>query len=156
MTNTLFRNSAWTHNEICYICEGTRTFRHFVEDLRAKGSLAADVRGDESLEGHPVSPKTWKNLVQTIEKVAQHGYRMLARTNMVKTWREDDGTPVAEIRKGQVRVFFFEDEPEDGDRRLILTHGYLKKTDHTPDREIAHYKHLRDRYFEWKFDKGKN
>lgn len=152
MIDLLFRKPRWTH-DVCYINQGSRTFPDFVDKLKAAGAAAASIRGDESLADRPVSPKEWKRLIQTIEKVAEHGYRKLEGTNMVKTWIEDDGTPVCEIRKGQSRVFFFEDEPDDENSNgLILTHGYLKKTNETPDREIDRYKSLREDYFEWKFD----
>ncbi len=50
--------------------------------------------------------------------------------------------------------FFFEDEPEpdNGPSRLILTHGYRKQTDETPDQEIDHFLYLRDQYYRHKFD----
>lgn len=151
MVDPLFRKPGWAH-EIWYICDGTGTFQDFVNELQATGLLASKVRGDQALADRPVSPKEWRQLIQTIEKIGQHGYRKLARTNVVKTWTEDDGTPVAEIRKGQLRVLFFEDKPDEDPDRLILTHGFLKKTDETPRNEIRRYRRLRRRYFNWKFE----
>lgn len=57
-------------------------------------------------------------------------------------------------RKGGIRVFFFEEdpEPENGPSRFILTHGYRKQTDKTPPQEIDHFFHLRDQYYRHKFD----
>lgn len=55
-------------------------------------------------------------------------------------------------RKGQLRVLFFEDKPDEAPDRLILTHGFLKKTDETPTNEIRRYRRLRRRYFNWKFE----
>jgi hypothetical protein len=116
--------------------------------------MAAEVRDDPSLGDRPVSPPEWKKLLAACKRIVQHGYQQLAKTNVVKTWVDYDGTEVAEIRKGGTRVFFFEEEPvpDEGPSRLILTHGYRKQTDETPDREIEHFLYLRDQYYRQKFD----
>lgn len=143
-----------SHHEICYVCEGTRTFQDWADDLRATGPQAAEVREDPSLNDRPVSPTEWKKLLAACKSIAQNGYRQLAKTKAVKTWTDYDGTEVAEIRKGSIRVFFFEDKPlpDEGPSRLILTHGYRKQSDETPDREIAHFLHLREQFYKQKFD----
>jgi phage-related protein len=143
-----------SRHEIHYIREGTRTFQDWVDDQRATGPMAAEVRDDPSLSDRSVSPPEWKKLLAACKRIAQHGYQQLAKTNVVKTWTEEDGTDVAEIRKGGIRVFFFEDEspPDNGPSRLILTHGYRKQTDETPSREIEHFLSLQDQYYRQKFD----
>lgn len=151
MVDCLLKGS---RHEIHYIREGTRTFQDWVDDQRATGPMAAEVRDDPSISDRSVSPPEWKKLLAACKRIAQHGYQQLAKTNVVKTWVDYDGTEVAEIRKGDIRVFFFEEEPvpDEGPSRLILTHGYRKQTDETPDREIEHFIHLREQYYRQKFD----
>ncbi|WP_263810297.1 MULTISPECIES: type II toxin-antitoxin system RelE/ParE family toxin [Salinibacter] len=151
MVDCLLKGS---RHEIHYIREGTRTFQDWVDDQRATGPMAAEVRDDPSISDRSVSPPEWKKLLAACKRIAQHGYQQLAKTNVVKTWVDYDGTEVAEIRKGGIRVFFFEEEPvpDEGPSRLILTHGYRKQTDETPDREIEHFIHLREQYYRQKFD----
>jgi len=147
---------AGSRHEIYYVRDGTRTFQDWVDDLRATGLYAASVRDDPSLKDRSVSPAEWKKLLAACKRIAQYGYQQLAKTNVVKTWTEDDGTEVAEIRKGSVRVFFFEDEPipDDDPTRLILTHGYRKQSNETPTGEIGHFIELQGQYYQWKFDTG--
>ncbi|WP_208425212.1 type II toxin-antitoxin system RelE/ParE family toxin [Salinibacter sp.] len=151
MVDCLLKGS---RHEIHYIREGTRTFQDWVDDQRATGPKAAEVRDDPSLGDRSVSPPEWKKLLAACKRIAQHGYQQLAKTKVVKTWVDYDGTEVAEIRKGDIRVFFFEEEPvpDEGPSRLILTHGYRKQTDETPDQEIEHFLYLRDQYYRQKFD----
>ncbi len=151
MVDLLFRHPSWTH-EVWYIRNGSRTFQDFVDELEATGVFAAKIRDDEALADRPLSPEEWRHLIQTIKKVAEHGFRKMITTDMVDRWKEDDDTPVNEIRKGQVRILFFPDKPEGDNQEIILTHGFLKKGDETPDEEIKHYKNLREDYFEWKFE----
>ena len=103
MVDCLLKGS---RHEIHYIREGTRTFQDWVDDQRATGPKAAEVRDDPSLGDRSVSPPEWKKLLAACKRIAQHGYQQLAKTNVVKTWVDYDGTDVAEIRKGGIRVYF--------------------------------------------------
>jgi phage-related protein len=146
---------AGTQHEIYYIYEGGHfTFRDFLNKVKAQGPVAGSIRGEARLQGKKPSPKEWKKLIAALDRIAQHGFRMLEKTNLIKTWTEDDGTEVCEIRKGNVRVLFFEDEPQpaDGPTRLVITHAFFKKSDETPRREIERFLRMRKQYYAWKFD----
>jgi phage-related protein len=147
---------AGSRHELHFIDTGSNLLVDFADQLKATGKIAAVVREDPSLGSRSVSPANWKKFLAAAKRIAQHGYRALAKTNVVKTWREGedpDGTPieVCEIRKGQVRVMFFEDQHTKVKRRsrLILTHGFIKKTDETPKEEVNHFKNLRADYYTW-------
>ena len=146
---------AGTRHEIYYIYEGGHfTFRALAEDLKARGPAADTLQGKKRRQRKKPSPKDWKRLIATVDKTANSGYRLIARTNAIKTWTEDEGTEVYEFRKGNIRVFFFEDEtvPDGGKSRLVITHAYYKQTDETPSKEIERFLRLRQAYYEWKLD----
>ena len=59
------------------------------------------------------------------------------------------------VNKTHYRIFAFWDK-EDKEHTLVLTtHGIIKKTDNTPDKEIEKAEQTRLRYFEFK-NKNKN
>lgn len=130
--------------------EGGNAFDQWAKKLQATGETAAKVREDPSLADRPLAPPEWKKLLAAFDRIAKHGYQKLEKTKLVKTWTLDDGTEVAEVRKGGVRVFFFEEEPvpNQGPTRLVLTHGYRKQSGDTPDREIRRFLNLQDLYYE--------
>ena len=136
------------HHAIYYIARGGHTtFRKFADELRARGPVAGKVRGKKYDHKRP-TPKSWKGLMGVLEKAAQHGYKILSNTNMVKTWAADDGTQVAEFRKRDLRVLFFEDETiKQRPTRLIVTNCFKKKSDETPPQEIDRFLRLRTQYY---------
>jgi phage-related protein len=52
--------------------------------------------------------------------------------------------------KTHYRMFAFWDKSEDSDTLVITTHGIIKKTDKTPDKEIAKAENLRKQYLKSK------
>jgi phage-related protein len=48
----------------------------------------------------------------------------------------------AKSQKRYLRLFYF----YDGEKQAIITHGFSKKSDKTPKREIEHAEQLRDRF----------
>ena len=138
------------HHAIYYVTKGGHTtFRKFADELRARGPVAGKVRGEKYDYKKP-KPKSWKGLMGVLEKSAKHGYKVLSNTNMVKTWTVDDGTQVAEFRKKNLRVLFFEDETtKQRPTRLIVTHCFKKQSDETPSQEIDRFLRLRKEYYKW-------
>lgn len=138
------------HHAIYYIARGGHTtFRNFADELRARGPVAGKVRG-KKYDRKKRTPKSWKGLMGVLEKAANHGYSVLLNTNMVKTWATDDGPQVAEFRKRDLRVLFFEDETgKQRPTRLIVTNCFKKKRDETPRQEIDRFLRLRAEYYEW-------
>lgn len=140
---------------IYFITTGSNILADYADDLKAAGEFAATIRGKKRLQSRPDRPKDWKKFVAVLKKTVQHGYKMMAKTNAVKTWMEagpnGEDIEVAEIRKGQLRVFFFEDtcSAPGPPSRLILTHGYTKKTNSTPDGQTDCFINLRASYYTW-------
>lgn len=146
---------ARSSHRISYIYEGAHvTFRDFLDKVKAQGPTAAAIRGEPRLRQRKPAPKEWKKLIAALDRVAKHGFRVLEKTTVVKTWRANDGTEVCEIRKGNVRVLFFEDEPppDEGPTHLIITHAFFKKSDETPQPEIERFLRMRAQYYRWKSD----
>lgn len=48
----------------------------------------------------------------------------------------------------QIRLLAFYDKADAENTLMLVTHGFIKKTDNVPGREIAHAIDLRDKYFE--------
>lgn len=146
-----------SRHRISYVRDGAHvTFRDFLDKVKAQGPLAAAIRGEPRLKEKKPAPKEWKKLIAALDRIAQHGFRKLEKTKLVKTWAEDGGTTVCEIRKGNVRVLFFEDEPHpnDGPTHLVITHAFFKKSDETPRSEIERFLRMREQYYTWKFNAG--
>lgn len=141
-------------HEIYFITTGSNILADYADSIKAAGKLAATIRGKKRIRSHPDRPKDWKKFVSVLARIVQHGYRRMAKTNAVKMWVEagpgGEDIEVAEIRKGQLRVFFEETCSAPGPpSRLILTHGYTKKTNSTPDDETTHFINLRADYYTW-------
>lgn len=145
---------ARSKHQISFISEGANTFRDFLDKVKAQGPMAASVRGEPRLRQRRPAPKEWKKMIAALDRVAEHGFRVLEKTTVVKTWRADDGTEVCEIRKGNVRVLFFEEEPplDKGATHLIITHAFFKKSNETPRLEVNRFLRMRQRYYSWKSD----
>lgn len=54
------------------------------------------------------------------------------------------------FNKTQYRIFAFWDKTSKVDTLVIATHGIIKKTDKTPDKEIEKAEKIRLKYFEFK------
>jgi hypothetical protein len=137
-----------SQHSIYYIREGTDTFRDWAGDIGATGPTAAEVLDDPSLEDRSPSPPEWEKVLAALEKIADEGYEKLAKINMVNTWPGDDGKEVAEVKKGGVRIPFFEDETslDQEVTRLILTHGFQRENE---EGQFDHFRALRMEYYEW-------
>ena len=99
---------------------------------------------------HTLNPKMFAKMIRTINIVKFGG--TLVREPYTK--HLDDG--IFEVRSqvgnnlSRVLYFFF-----DG-RKIVLTHGFTKKTQKTPSGEIARAKKYRDRYKEQIVNKKTN
>jgi hypothetical protein len=137
-----------SRHSIYYIREGTYTFRDWAGDIGATGPTAAEVLDDHSLKDRSPSPPEWEKVLAALEKIADEGYEKLAKINMVNTWAGDDGKEVAEVKKGGVRIPFFEDETSLDEEltRLILTHGFQKEN---AAGQFDKFRTLRMKYYKW-------
>lgn len=141
--------------DVYYIYEGRGILKNLADKLKALGPTAAVIREKPSVKGKSVHPKDWKKFVSKTTSLTTTRARTFCQTAAGKSWSVDDDVldqkvTISEIKAGQIRVFFFEDEHGDHDpTRIILTHGYLKKSDDTPDAEVDRFLKLRRQYYTW-------
>ena len=97
---------------------------------------------DDFLDSLP--PKDRAKLLAIISKTEQHGLEVAKKMKWVKKLR--DG--ISELRSKQgsdiQRVLYFREVGT----KYVITHGFTKKTDKTPDQEIEHAKNLMKQYLE--------
>jgi phage-related protein len=60
------------------------------------------------------------------------------------------------FNKTHFRIFAFWDKNDNKETLVLTTHGIIKKTDKTPEKEIEKAEKLRVKYFELKNDKNEN
>lgn len=119
----LYRGRVWT---LYLLAEGTREFaREFVD-----GELTTEQRAQ---------------VINLLKRVADEGLP----SNPARYRVLQGHANLAEFKRSQVRLLCFFDGPG----RIVLTHGFKKKTDRTPREEIERALRLRDAYL-WDKETG--
>lgn len=77
-----------------------------------------------------------------LKRLAKHGRNKLGRP-YVAYLRDNIWELRINIQSGICRLFFF----SDGDRKYVITHGYVKKSGKVPDSEIDKAMEYRNDYF---------
>jgi phage-related protein len=78
-----------------------------------------------------------------LTRVADHGL-----PHNIRQFRQLSGHPLAEFKRQQVRLLCF----FDGQGRIILTHGFKKKSDATDPDEIRRALRMREAYYAGRSD----
>lgn len=87
-------------------------------------------------DGH----KDLAKILKLFKRVANNG--MLKNPEFVKKLCNGPNGGIFEFRANDLRIFWFYDE-----KRIICTHGRIKKTKKTPTNELEHAKDVQKRYF---------
>lgn len=82
-------------------------------------------------------------LLAIIYEISIHGISVGIQQNWIKFIDKNLYEVRSKVGKNQQRGLYFHVT----DNKYIITHGFTKKTQKTPTREIKHAKDLRDEYF---------
>lgn len=97
---------------------------------------------DDFLDSLPYKDRA--KLLAIISKTEENGLEVAKKMKWVKKLR--DG--ISELRSKQgsniQRALYFQEVGN----KYVITHGFTKKTDKTPEQEIEHAKNLMNRYLE--------
>lgn len=86
--------------------------------------------------------KDREKLLSMIEKIEQHGLVTAAKMEWIKKIDKEIFEIRSKISSNIQRVLYFHEV----DNRFIITHGFTKKTQKTPQREIQRAKSIRRNY----------
>ena len=83
----------------------------------------------------------FEKLISAIDRIRDHGVPI----NEQKFKKLEPG--LFEIKSGPTRLLcFFDGNDQSGNTRLVITHGFWKKTNRTPMSEIEHARTMREQY----------
>ncbi|KRL32809.1 hypothetical protein FD20_GL002216 [Liquorilactobacillus uvarum DSM 19971] len=104
---------------------------------------------EEFLNSIPVKDKV--KLLRTIQAVENNGLQIATRLEWVKKLDSNVYEVRSKLGNNIQRGLYFHKK----DNKYIITHGFTKKTQKTPPREVKHAKNMRDRYLK-EHKEGKN
>lgn len=93
-----------------------------------------------------LNKKDRAKMLAIIYELSLHGISVGVQQNWVKFIDKNLYEVRSKVGKNQQRGLYF----HVADNKFIITHGFTKKTQKTPMREIKHAQDLRDEYFKYR------
>ncbi|MDR2976868.1 MAG: type II toxin-antitoxin system RelE/ParE family toxin [Streptococcaceae bacterium] len=95
---------------------------------------------EDFLSSIPISDA--QKLLAVITKTEEHGLLVAQRIKWVKKLENNLYELRSEVSGNIQRALYFQEI----DNKYLITHGFTKKSDKTPEREKQHARNIRDKY----------
>ncbi|WP_342387897.1 type II toxin-antitoxin system RelE/ParE family toxin [Salinicoccus bachuensis] len=103
-----------------------------------------DSRGNDNFEAYlaTLTEKEQDKLVARILEIEHQGLQVARRMKWVKKLDDDLYEIRCQFSNNIQRVLYFQEK----DNKFVITHGFSKKTQKTPAREISKARRMRNKY----------